>query len=174
MHRELTTQILALTKGTMLESNLAAHVDLSILVLRVAGNCSSNSDITKCYPPGYVSTNIITAASISITLTLDRLPLHVLELWCKHSQHWCTWEEQHLVDNFPQGGETSDYVMWDVGWHVDGDSNAAHHWRCQPVYSTQLGMNATQIKVHIHDAVTPTSSVNDKVVTGGQLNVGTF
>ena len=91
-----------------------------------------------------------------------------------HSQHWCPWEEQHLVDNFPQGGETSDYVMWDVGWHVDGDSNAAHHWRCQPVYSTQIGMNATQIKVHIHDAVTPTSSVNDKVVTGGQLNVGTF
>jgi hypothetical protein len=35
-------------------------------------------------------------------------------------------------------------------------------------------MNATQIKVHILDAVMPTSSVNDKIVTGGQLKVGTF
>jgi hypothetical protein len=63
----------------------------------------------------YVSTNIIIFASISITLTLDRLPLHVLELWCNHSQHWCTWKEQHLVDNFPLE-VVRPLVMWCGMW----------------------------------------------------------
>jgi hypothetical protein len=138
MHRKLTTQILALTKGTMLESNLAAHVDLSTWVLRAAGNCSSNSDITKSYPP------ICKHQHHHFRLNLNHLdpwpaPSPCTRIMVQPQSTLVHLEGAASCRQFPsRGGETSGYVMWDVGWHIDGDGNAAHHWRCQPVYSTQL------------------------------------
>jgi subtilisin family serine protease len=136
----------------------------NILFIAAAGNSGTNNDATASYPSGYTSSNIIAVASITNTGALSSFSqygLTTVDLGAPGSSIYST---------LPGSGGTSSYGTY------SGTSMATPHVTgAAALYAaSNSGASAAQIKTAIMNAVTPTTSLSGKCVSGGRLNVSTF
>jgi subtilisin family serine protease len=138
-----------------------------ILFIAAAGNSGTNNDATASYPSGYSSSNIIAVASITSTGALSSFSQYgatTVDLGAPGSSIWST------VPKSSKGKVISGYASY------SGTSMATPHVSgAAALYaSTHPGASASQIKDAILNNTTPTSSLNNKCVSDGRLNVSGF
>jgi subtilisin family serine protease len=136
----------------------------NILFIAAAGNSGTNNDASASYPSGYSSSNIIAVASITSSGTMSSFSqygLTTVDLGAPGSSIYST---------LPGSGGTSSYGTY------SGTSMATPHVTgAAALYAaSNSSATASQIKSAIMNAVTQTSSLTGKCVSGGRLNVAGF
>lgn len=138
-----------------------------ILFIAAAGNSGTNNDVTASYPSNYDSPNVIAVAAITSTGTL-----------ASFSQYGAA-----TVDLGAPGANIYSCVPVKSGKNIvsgyasyNGTSMATPHVTgAVALYaSSNPGATAAQIKSAILGSTISTSSLSDKCVTGGRLNVSGF
>jgi len=141
--------------------------DADILFIAAAGNDGVNNDSSAHYPGSYDNANIISVASIEKTGAISSF-----------SNYGAT-----SVDiGAPGGGITSTVPARSRGSVVSGYASYSGTSMATPhvsgaalLYaSTHPGATALQIRQGILDSAIPTSSLTNKVATGGRLDVSGY
>jgi subtilisin family serine protease len=139
----------------------------NILFIAAAGNDGSNIDASASYPAGYTNDNIISVAAIDKNGSLASFSNYgakSVDLGAPGVGIYSTLPAKsgrNIVSSYGSYSGTSMATP-----HVTG---AAALYA-----STHSGASAAQIKSAILSSVVPTSSLNNKTVTGGRLNVSGF
>jgi subtilisin family serine protease len=138
-----------------------------ILFIAAAGNDGRDIDASPSYPASYPNANIISVASITSTGGLSS---------------FSNWGKTSVDIGAPGSGIYSSVPKSSKGNIVSGYASYSgtsmatpHVTGAAALYaSTHPGATATQIKAAILGAATATTSLNNKSVTGGRLNVSGF
>lgn len=136
-----------------------------ILFIAAAGNDTNNNDVTPSYPSSYPNDNIIAVASITSTGGLSSFSNYgatTVDLGAPGSSIYST-----LPDKTGKNSTYGSYSGTSMATpHVTGGAAlyAASH----------SGASAATIKNTILSSTIPTSSLSNKCVTGGRLNVSGF
>lgn len=138
-----------------------------ILFVAAAGNDAYDNDATASYPSNYPNANIIAVASITNTGALSSFSQWgqtTVDLGAPGSGIWST------IPKSSRGSLTSSYSSY------SGTSMATPHVTgAAALYaSTRPGATAADIKAAILANTVPTSSLQNKTVTGGRLNTSGF
>jgi subtilisin family serine protease len=137
----------------------------NILFIAAAGNGGSdgvgdNNDITANYPSNYDVANVIAVAAIKSDGTLASFSNYGRTTVHLGAPGYGVWSSTALNTYSSYSGTSM------ATPHVTGGA---------ALYaSTHPGSTAAQIKTALLNSTTPTSSLSNKTVTGGRLNVGGF
>lgn len=136
-----------------------------ILFIAAAGNDTNNNDVTPSYPSGYPNANIIAVASITSTGGLSSFSNYgatTVDLGAPGSSIYSTLPSRN--------GTSSTYGSY------SGTSMATPHVTGGAALyaASHSGASAATIKNAILSSTIPTSSLSNKCVTGGRLNVSGF
>ena len=142
-----------------------------ILFIAAAGNSGTNNDTSPSYPSGYTSPNVIAVASITSTGALSSFSQYgatSVDLGAPGSGIWST--VPVALGKGKNATVGSGYASY------NGTSMATPHVTGAAALYASLnpGASSTQIKNAILSSVTPTSSLQGKVLTNGRLNVSGF
>ena len=138
-----------------------------ILFVAAAGNSAYDNDLQASYPSNYPNANIIAVASTTSTGGLSSFSQWgkvTVDIGAPGSGIWST------VPVSSKGSVISGYASY------NGTSMATPHVTgAAALYaSSHPGATAADIKAAILGAAVPTTSLQNKVVTGGRLNVSGF
>ncbi len=138
-----------------------------ILFIAAAGNESNNNDASLSYPASYTNSNVIAVASITSTGGLSSFSNYgatTVDLGAPGSAIFST------VPKSSKGAVISGYASY------SGTSMATPHVTGAAALYASLhpGASAATIKSAILGSVVPTSSLNNRCVTGGRLNVSGY
>jgi subtilisin family serine protease len=139
----------------------------NILFVAAAGNSGINIDATPSYPASYENANIISVASITSTGDLSSFSnygLTSVDLGAPGSGIYSTVPTKsgkNIVSGYANYSGTSMATP-----HVTG--------ACALYAATHAGSSAADIKDAILNSAYPTSSLSDKTVSNGRLNVNKF
>lgn len=138
-----------------------------ILFVAAAGNATNNNDTTPSYPASYLNSNIIAVASITNTGALSSFSnwgANSVDLGAPGSGIWST------VPVRSKGKVVSGYASY------NGTSMATPHVAgAVALYvSSNPGASVSTVKNAILNSTVPTTSLSNKCVTGGRLNVSGF
>jgi subtilisin family serine protease len=139
----------------------------NILFVAAAGNDGYDNDATASYPSNYPNANIIAVASITSTGALSSFSQWgrtTVDLGAPGSAIWST------VPMKSRGSVVSGYASY------SGTSMATPHVTgAVALYaSTRPGASAASIKAAVLSNTAPTSSLQNKTVTGGRLDTTGF
>ena len=139
----------------------------NILFIAAAGNSAYDNDATANYPSNYPNANVIAVASITNTGALSSFSQWgrtTVDLGAPGSGIWST------VPKSSKGKVISAYASY------NGTSMATPHVTgAAALYaSTRPGATAADIKAAILNNTVPTTSLQNKTVTGGRLNTTGF
>lgn len=139
----------------------------NILFVAAAGNDAYDNDATANYPSNYPNANVIAVASITSTGALSSFSQWgktTVDLGAPGSGIWST------VPKSAKGKLSSGYASY------NGTSMATPHVTgAAALYaSTRPGATAADIKAAILGNTVPTTSLQNKTVTGGRLNTTGF
>lgn len=139
----------------------------NILFIAAAGNSAYDNDATANYPSNYPNANVIAVASITSTGALSSFSQWgrtTVDLGAPGSAIWST------VPKSSKGKLVSAYASY------NGTSMATPHVTgAAALYaSTRPGATAADIKAAILANTVPTTSLQNKTVTGGRLNTTGF
>ncbi|HEX5742876.1 MAG TPA: S8 family peptidase [Flavobacteriaceae bacterium] len=138
-----------------------------ILFVAAAGNATNNNDTTPSYPASYLNSNIIAVASITNTGALSSFSnwgANSVDLGAPGSGIWST------VPVRSKGKVVSGYASY------NGTSMATPHVAgAVALYvSSNPGASVSTVKNAILNSTVPNTSLSNKCVTGGRLNVSGF
>lgn len=138
-----------------------------ILFVAAAGNASNNNDASPSYPAAYTNANIIAVASITSTGALSSFSnygANSVDIGAPGSGVWST------VPLRSKGKVVSGYASY------NGTSMASPHvaGAIALYVSSNPGASVSVVKNAILNSTVPTSSLNNKCLTGGRLNVSGF
>jgi subtilisin family serine protease len=138
-----------------------------ILFAAAAGNATNNNDTTPSYPASYLNSNIIAVASITNTGALSSFSnwgANSVDLGAPGSGIWST------VPVRSKGKVVSGYASY------NGTSMATPHVAgAVALYvSSNPGASVSTVKNAILNSTVPNTSLSNKCVTGGRLNVSGF
>jgi len=129
--------------------------DNGMLFVAAAGNDGKDNDITPSYPASYNAPNVVAVAATDSTDTLAS---------------WSNWGDT-TVDLAAPGVSILSTVRGGYAYYSGTSMATPHVSGAALLILSACDLNTEELKNNILDNVDPVSSLGDKTVTGGRLNV---